>query len=161
MPLEIERKFLIDDRPDVLDGRDGDGRQIDIQQGYLALEDDHIQVRLRRADAACQLTYKRGRGRVRTEVNVPLSVTQFDQLWPQTEGRRLQKRRHVWTADDLVFEIDEYLGGLHGLWTVDVEFEAEGAAAAFVAPAWFGPDITDDARYFNITLACRGLPELR
>ena len=44
--------------------------------------------------------------------------------------------------------------GVHeGLRLVEVEFPSVEAADAFVAPAWFGDDVSGDPRYRNSYLA--------
>ena len=39
------------------------------------------------------------------------------------------------------------------------EFESMDALEAFVAPEWFGVEVTDDGRYTNAALALDGLPD--
>ena len=103
--MERERKFLVDRLPDDL------GPAVAIRQGYLAL-DGNVQVRVRRADSECTLTVKGGRGRDRTEVETTITVEQFDDLWPLTEGRRIEKARHrVPLVDGRTAEVDLYAGG--------------------------------------------------
>ena len=91
---EVEQKFLVERLPDGLpiDSED------EIEQGYLAVGDD--QVRLRRRADRHLITVKRGHGMVRDEVEVPLERESFEQLWPLTEGRRLEKTRLTtpWTS---------------------------------------------------------------
>ena len=81
--MEIERKFLVAERPDLT----GD-RRVDLEQGYLALADDRggAEVRLRRKDAERLLTVKVGSGRTRTEEEIALEPDGFERLWPLTEG---------------------------------------------------------------------------
>jgi CYTH domain-containing protein len=42
---------------------------------------------------------------------------------------------------------------------ISVEFEADVGAEAFTPPPWFGPEITDGARYLNRLIAVKGFPE--
>ncbi len=84
----------------------------------------------------------------------------FEELWPQTEGRWVEKVRHlVDIGDGLSAEVDVYSGELEGLVTAEVEFESGEAADAFVAPDWMGREVTGDGRYANQTLATAGIPE--
>jgi len=149
---EVERKFLVERLPDGLpiDSED------EIEQGYLAAGDD--QVRLRRRADRHLITVKRGHGMVRDEVEVPLERESFEQLWPLTEGRRLEKTRLTTPVDEHTAEIDLYKGPLAGLKTVEVEFEDPAAADAFSPPAWFARELTEDGRYSNTRLAIEGLP---
>ena len=82
--MEVERKFLVPDPPD-LDGTEWD----EIEQGYLALGADG-EVRLRRKAEHRLLTAKRGSGLSREEAEVELDREDFDDLWPLTQGRRLR-----------------------------------------------------------------------
>ena len=122
---EIERKFLLEELPDNLPISSEDG----IEQGYLAIGDD--QVRLRKRGDRHLITVKRGHGMVRQEVEVPLAQESFEQLWPLTEGRRLEKTRLTTSIGEHTAEIDVYQGPLAGLKTVEVEFFDLADAEAF------------------------------
>jgi adenylate cyclase len=116
-------------------------------------------VRVRRRAGQTWLTVKAGGGRVRVEEEIEIEPDRFERLWPLTEGYRIEKTRYEIPADDgLVIELDVYTGDLDGLLTAEVEFDSEEAAEAFAAPAWLGPDITEDARYKNQRLAVDGAP---
>lgn len=154
MASEIERKFLVSEVPDPT--ALGPGARL--RQGYLAL-DGAVEVRLRLTDGAATLTVKAGAGLHRTEVEVPLTAADADDLWPSTAGRRVEKVRHrVAVTEGVVAEVDRYDGDLAGLWTVEVELPSEAAAAAFVPPAWFGNELTGDPRWSNAGLALDGRP---
>lgn len=149
---EIERKFLLDTPPTVIEQR----APARIRQGYLAISGD-TEVRVRSRGDERVLTVKRGQGLVRREVSVPLTVGQFEDLWPLTVGRRVSKRRWVIPHGAVDLEIDVFDDDLDGLVMVEVEFASERASAEFVAPEWFGREVTDDSRYRNATLAVEGL----
>jgi adenylate cyclase len=104
------------------------------------------------------LTVKRGSGRERLEEEIGITAEQFEALWPATEGRRLSKRRFYVPLDGLTAEVDVYGGLLDGLITAEVEFEASSDSQGFDPPAWFGNEITGDARYANQALAKDGIP---
>jgi len=154
---EIERKWLVRDPPDDLS--EFPSRHID--QGYLAVDPDGTEVRVRRADGDAVMTVKQGAGRTRAEEEFEIPADRFARLWPLTADRRLQKRRYVIPGPDgLTFELDQYGGDLEGLAVVEVEFPDEDGADAFEVPAWFGREVTDDARYKNQALATtHGTPE--
>jgi adenylate cyclase len=153
--VEVERKFLVADPPD-LAGTDAD--QID--QGYLAVGADD-EVRVRRKGDRLLLTAKRGSGLSRQEAEIELDRESFDELWQLTEGRRLHKRRHVIPQGDLKIEVDVYGGELEGLTVAEVEFSSEEEAKAFNPPEWLGEEVTGDHRYLNETLATVGAPSGR
>ena len=155
MATEIERKFLVEEPP----GSAELGGGVPIRQGYVA-EEDGVSVRVRITDVAAQLTIKAGGGIARTEVELPLDVADAEALWPFTDGRRIEKRRHeIPLRGDDVAELDVYAGPLEGLLTVEVEFADEDAAAAFTPPAWFGRELTGVPGWSNLELSRHGIPE--
>jgi len=153
--MEIERKFLVDRIPEGLAGPEG----VTIDQGYLAI-DERSEVRLRRAGDALTLTVKNGHGQSRRETEVTVDQPTFDDLWPESEGRRVGKvRRKVDLGQGLVAELDVYGGELEGVTVVEVEFESEAAAGEFLPPAWFDRELTGDKAWANQSLATAGRPE--
>ena len=156
IPTEIERKFLLINVPAEVLAASG-GRMI--EQGYLVTDSDGNEVRIRRAGGRCSLAVKCGSGLERTEVEVALANEAFEDLWAVTHRRRVFKTRYdVPLAGELLAEVDVYAGALDGLATVEVEFGSVAAARAFVAPEWFGPDVTDRGDFKNRALATFGLP---
>lgn len=146
---EIERKFLVRKLPDELTSVP----RAEISQGYLVSLDDGLQVRLRKSNERYSLTFKRGTGNVREEREVELTPTQFDALWPATEGKRLVKTRYDIPLGNRVVEIDVYGGRHSGLVVAEVEFDDEESAKKFQPPDWLGEDVTGDPRYSNQLLA--------
>jgi CYTH domain-containing protein len=154
MPAEIERKFVVTDPPPEALGSPAE----EIDQGYL-VSDGETEIRLRRRAGKHYITVKKGHGEVREETEVEITPEQFDQLWSQTEGWRVEKRRHlIPLGDGLTAEMDVYSGGLEGLVTVEVEFGSREASAGFDPPAWFGNEVTGDVRYSNQQMAREGRP---
>ncbi|HEY8001020.1 MAG: CYTH domain-containing protein [Vicinamibacteria bacterium] len=153
--MEIERKFLVGDPPD-LGGYESDP----IEQGYLALADDEggAEVRLRSRADRLTLTAKSAGGEVREEEEIGIDRDQFERLWRLTGGRRLAKRRYLIPYEGLTIELDVYAGGLAGLIVAEVEFADERAADQFVPPGWFGAEVTGKSEYLNETLATEGRP---
>ena len=154
--MEIERKFLVEAVPDDPGGR----RSGSIEQGYVAIDADGTEVRIRRRDGASTLTVKSGGGLARVEEELAIDDAAFERLWPLTAGRRIEKVRHVIPTGvpGVEIELDEYRGDLDGLLVAEVEFPDEDAARAFAPPPWFGADVTDDRRFKNQRLAVDGRP---
>ena len=153
--MEIERKFLVPRLPPGLER----SRSTQIEQGYIAIAGDGTEVRIRRRNGAAVLTVKSGSGRSRSEEEIEIDVERFARLWPLTEGRRIEKMRHLIPAGaGLTIELDVYSGALTGLTVAEVEFGSEDAADAFEPPEWFGSEVTYDARFKNQKLACDGAP---
>ena len=154
MAAEIERKFLVDGPPAFALESPGE----DIDQGYL-VSDGQTEIRVRKKGGTCFLTVKKGHGEVREETEVEITGSQFDSLWPLTEGWRVRKRRHrIDLEGGLVAEMDIYLERLEGLFTVEVEFDSEPASTGFSPPGWFGREVTGDVAYSNQQMARQGTP---
>jgi len=148
---EIERKFLVADRPPGLDEHPHDT----IEQGYVAI-DGTAEVRVRRRAGACTLTVKSAPARIRVEEEFPIDPERFESLWALAEGRRILKTRYLVPWEGVTVEVDEYRGDLDGLRTAEVEFADEASSDAFAPPPWLGREITGDRRYANQALATRG-----
>ena len=155
--MEIERKYLVPRTPDGVDAHPSTA----IEQGYLAIHDDGTEVRIRRRDGASTMTVKSGGGRTRAEEELDLDDATFERLWPLTEGRRIEKVRHVIPTDapGVEIELDTYGGALAGLVVAEVEFPGESEADAFDPPEWLGREVTDDKRFKNQRLAVDGRPD--
>lgn len=152
---EIERKFLVGDTPDDLDSFPSQA----LRQGYVAIDADGTEVRVRDTGDGALLTVKQGTGRSRAEEELPIEPGVFERLWELTAGRRVEKRRHrIPGPGGVTIELDTYAGELEGLVVAEVEFADERAADAFEVPQWFGREVTDDARYKNQALARDGMP---
>ena len=152
--MEIERKFLVAEPPDL-----EAGERLEIEQGYLALAGDgEAEVRLRRQADELLLTVKGGSGQSRLEEEIELDRGRFEALWPLTEGRRVVKTRHLIAHGRHTIEFDVYAGELEGLLVAEVEFPDQASAEEFEPPDWFGDEVTGDRHYLNQTLATEGAP---
>jgi len=153
--IERERKFLVEQIPPGLDLSD----RVEIRQGYLATGTTSS-IRVRDAGTeGCTLTFKAGGGAERTELEWPIDRNDFDAAWPHTDGKRITKTRHRIAHAGRVIELDVFRGAHDGLVLAEVEFDSTEALHAFVAPEWFGTEVTDDGRYTNAALALDGLPD--
>jgi adenylate cyclase len=153
--VEVERKWLVSAPPAEALASPSDR----IEQGYLTIGSDGGETRVRRRGERRFLTVKSGSGIVRAEHEVELTESQFETLWPASLGRRIEKRRHLIHGEgDHLIELDVYEGGLSGLIVAEVEFHDPWGATTFVAPYWFGLEVTDDPAYKNQRLAVEGLP---
>jgi len=153
-PLEIERKFLVDSPPHSDESMSGK----DVVQGYLAIEDSGIVVRLRHMGNRYFQTVKGSGHMVRVEREIEMTLEQFAKLWPATDGRRVEKTRFEMQHKGFTIELDVYRGRLMGLYTAEVEFASVKESETFVPPAWFGLEVTHDHRYKNSYLALNGIP---
>lgn len=152
--VEIERKYVLAVAPPELDRFPGER----IQQGYVAIAEDGVEVRVRRRGDKTILTIKSAPGEVRVEEELPIDERRFEALWALTEGRRLSKTRHLVPLGDLTAEVDVYDDKLAGLMTAEVEFPSQEDSARFVAPEWLGREVTNDPTFAAQNLARRERP---
>ena len=155
--MEIERKFLVETPPADL----GEHPSSALEQGYVAIHADGTEVRIRRRDGASVLTIKSGGGLVRVEEELAIGDDAFERLWPLTEGRRIEKVRHLIPAEPpgLVIELDVYGGDLAGLVVAEIEFGSEADAGGLRAAGMARAGRHGDARFKNQRLAVDGRPE--
>ena len=141
--MEIEKKYLLKNLPDF-----AACQFHKIEQAYLCT--DPV-VRVRREDETYYMTYK-GRGMlVREEYNLPLNKEAYEHLKEKADGNVIGKTRYLVPLDEngLIAEVDVFDAPFAPLIMAEVEFESEEQANAFVAPEWFGEDVTFDGRYHN------------
>ena len=148
--VEIERKYLVKELPFSLDYFDV---RI-IEQGYLC---NAPVVRIRRDNNKYELTYKSGGLMKRREENLPLNKEAYEHLVSKVDGRLIQKKRYMIPLDGvntgLTVELDVFEGDLAPLILAEVEFQDEKTANSFVAPDWFGEDMTFCGLYHNSYLS--------
>lgn len=154
-PIEIERKFLVSSVPDNLQ----DYEHMTIHQGYLVIGADGSEARIRNSDGIFTMTVKTKGELCRGEWEVKIDIEQFNELWPSTVGKRVEKTRYKIPYKDSVIELDIYEGDLSGLISAEVEFPNEDKANTFNAPEWFIADVTNDKAFKNQKLALYGLPK--
>lgn len=145
--MEIERKFLVKSLPENLECYE----QKHIAQGYLST---NPVVRIRRSNDEYYLTYK-GKGlMVREEYDLPLTAEAFEHMLPKIDGILIDKIRYLIPLDEKhTAELDVFQGQLAPLRLVEVEFDSVEDANTFVAPEWFGDDVTNSGEYHNSRLS--------
>lgn len=149
--LEIERKYLLSQLPPELPG----DRCVRIQQGYLPGQ--RLVERIRKVEEGRKRRYYRtvkgGSGVARVEVEEETTRGIFSAMWPLTDGRRVQKRRHHVRTADVTWEIDEFTD--RPLVLAEVELPSADVAVSF--PEWLAPyvdrEVTGDPAWLNVTLA--------
>ncbi len=147
MATEIERKFLV-----ISSGwKNSVKRQEDFCQGYLA-NNDACSVRVRVNGDNAKLNIKSSTlGMSRYEYDYTIPVPDGHELLQKLCGKPLiekirnyvQYGRHTW-------EIDEFKGDNAGLVVAEIELNAEDEV--FERPEWLGQEVTDDARYYTVSL---------
>ena len=150
--MEIERKFLTKHIP--FDITVYPYKQI--SQAYISFSPT---IRIRQSDEAYILTVK-GKGHLaREEFELLLTKEDYDRLFLKTEGTPVVKKRYLVPVEEYTAEVDIYEEELEGLMTTEVEFPSLEAAEAFVAPEWFGRDVSEEKAYKNTSLSLYGMPK--
>ncbi len=161
--MEIERKFLIIERPSLLSSYPA----YCIEQAYL--NTDPV-IRIRKQDDEYYLTYK-GKGLLaREEYNLPLNKESYEHLKQKADGTVISKTRYLIPVDkpefspafpltqqeagtSLTIELDVFNEPFRPLILAEIEFPSENVANAFLPPSWLGKDVTYDPRYHNSFLS--------
>ena len=148
--MEIERKYLVKALPENLEGYE----QKRIAQGYMCT---NPVLRIRRSNDEYFLTYK-GQGLMaREEHEFPISAEAFEHMLPKIDGILIDKIRYMIPLDEThTAELDIFQGVLAPLRLVEVEFASIEEADNFVAPDWFGDDVTNSGEYHNSNLSKKG-----
>ncbi len=144
--MEIERKFLIKEMPDNLETY----KCRHLEQGYLCTGPV---VRIRKDNKKYELTYKAKGMMIREEYNLPLTEQAYLHLKEKIDGRLIQKKRYMIPYGKYTIELDIFGGDLAPLVLAEVEFPSEEEANSFVAPDWFGDDVTFEPLYHNSFLS--------
>jgi len=139
--MEIERKFLIKELPDL-----SKYDYVDIEQGYLST---NPVVRIRRKKDKYILTYKGSGLMAREEIEAELTKEAYDHLTEKIDGHLIIKRRYLIPLNPYLIELDIFAGHMDGLIMAEVEFPSLEEANSFTPPTWFGDDVTEDSRYHN------------
>jgi len=92
--------------------------------------------------------------------SIYLPEPEFALLGATLPGERLTKIRHRLKTPPgaTLLSVDEFSGDLAGLVLVEAEFATSDALAAFAAPDFAGPEVTDDGRYTGGQLVKDGIP---
>ena len=139
--MEIERKYLIKELPDL-----SQYRYVDIEQGYLCT---NPVIRIRKKGKKYIITYK-GEGLMeREEIEAEITKEAYEHLKEKIDGKLICKRRYLIPFNPFTIELDVFSGHMKGLIMAEVEFADAGYAKAFIPPAWFGEEVTEDTRYHN------------
>jgi adenylate cyclase len=155
MPVEIERKFLVQNNSWK---KMTPVKKVKIQQGYLSKSKKHT-VRIRVTSDTAMVTIKgptHGMSRAEYEYEIPLSDGK--DLLTMCDGPIIDKVRHVMKDDHgQVWEVDEFNGINAGLLVAEIELPSEDTKVAL--PGWVGQEVTFDKRYTNAYLSAHPMQQ--
>jgi len=147
MAIEIERKFLIKEKPFSIAKR-----SLKINQGYIINEKSKV-IRVREKGDDYFLTIKGNNiGISRLEYDFPISKEDAKELiFHFCKTTLIEKTRHYIEHKGHTWEVDEFHGKNNGLIVAEIELESENEK--FEIPDWVGEEVTQDDRYYNMNLA--------
>ncbi len=152
--FEIERKYLVKTLPNSLETYVSNK----IKQSYISTKPT---IRVREQNNEYILTVK-GSGKIKKEeYELNISKEEYENLLLKKEGDTIEKTRYLIPIhNNLIAELDIYHKNLNGLFTVEVEFDSIEAYESFIAPNWFGLDVSTDKHYKNTSLSIYGLKKI-
>ncbi|WFE68383.1 CYTH domain-containing protein [Thiomicrospira sp. R3] len=152
MAREIERKFLLKNDQ----WRQQVAKQTRFVQGYLnQIEENSSKssVRIRIEGEQANINIKSLEiGLSRDEYEYAIAVSDAEKMLEKLMvGPVIEKVRYLVVVEDLTWEIDEFFGDNAGLVIAEVELETEDQPLMLCD--WVGKEVTDDVKYYNISLS--------
>lgn len=151
---DIERKFIVSEIPN---GLLEPLPFKEIRQGYLSFSDE-LEIRIRDKSGQFSMTLKQGQGLKRLETQIAITAQQFEQLWPLTQGARVEKRRYKVSFFSHKLALDIFSSPLEDLVLAEVEFANEEESRHFLPPDFAEVEVTSEPAYRNVNLARHGMP---
>ena len=147
MPLEIERKYLVNlekwlalSKPEAHHYR----------QGYI-VTDPKKTIRVRITDTKCFITIKgETTGATRSEYEYEIPSKDAEELINNFCVAQLEKNRYKINYKNKLWEVDEFLEENEGLIIAEIELKKE--EEIFKIPEWIANEVTGDERYYNANL---------
>lgn len=151
MGIEIERKFLLkNDNWKSLVSQSFVMRQGYLQSGLDASQKSSIRVRISNKQADINIKSV-DLGMVRQEFEYTIPLHDAEQILQTLCGDTIiAKTRHYVPYASHLWEIDVFDADNKGL--IVAEVELEHVDEIYEKPEWIGDEVTDDERYYNISL---------
>jgi len=148
MPIEIERKFLVNHE---LWGNMVKPQGNHYRQGYLVAEPGKT-IRVRVTDRCGYITIKGASvGATRSEFEYEIPKEEAQELLDLFSVSELSKIRYNIEFEGKLWEVDVFLGENSGLLMAEIELVSE--AESFELPRWIENEVTGDKRYYNSYLS--------
>jgi adenylate cyclase len=146
MATEIERKFKV-----ISDEYKKIGKPLNCKQGYLDTQNEPL-VRVRIMGKKAYLTLKgKNEGIRRLEFEYEIPVLDAEELLSNFCSTTLiEKNRYIFSIEETIWEVDEFLGENSGLVIAEVELLSENDN--FNKPSWIGREVSHDTKYYNYKL---------
>jgi len=146
MPLEIERKYLVNsDRYKI------GAKSIKIMQAYLTIQNNlAIRVRIEGRTASFAIKSKISE-RVNREYEYNIPLDEAKSIMKLSEHSVITKTRYLVDFKHHIWEVDEFHGDNQDLVIAEIELEDENEL--FEKPDWLDNEVTSDYRYLNSNLS--------
>lgn len=146
MGFEIEKKFLLKNKS----WKSEVYKSIHIKQGYLSSEIERT-VRIRVTDNEGLITIKgKTENLTRAEFEYKIPISDAIELLVLCESPLIEKTRYLIKRQEVVWEVDEFLGANSGLIVAEVELCDENQSLDL--PDWIGEEVSMDPKYYNSAL---------
>ena len=147
MKVEIERKFLVKNQ----DWEKLIVEKHSIQQGYLNT-DKSCNVRVRIMNTMAFLTIKGKRvNTVRPEFEYEIPLNDAESILKLSKNSIIKKTRYTVNHKGQIWEIDQFEGDNQGLVIAEIELKQKYEAISL--PNWIGTEISNDDRFYNLSLS--------
>jgi len=144
---EIERKFLVLPAVKQLFPK---VKKFAIRQGYLQRSKEAT-VRVRVKDDKAFLTIKSATlNFTRDEFEYEIPLADAEKMLLLCGHHVLEKYRYEILFEGKIWEVDEFIGKLNGLYLAEIELKSEDET--FVRPDWLGEEVSLDTRFANSNL---------
>ena len=145
--VEIERKFLVKNQ----DWEKLIVEKRSIQQGYLNT-DKSCNVRVRIMNAAAFITIKGKRiNTARPEFEYEIPLNDAESILKLSKNSIIKKTRYTVNHKGQIWEIDQFEGDNQGLVIAEIELKQKDEAISL--PNWIGTEISNDDRFYNLSLS--------
>ncbi len=147
MATEIERKFLVKND----NWKSQVTKQKHLVQGYLS-GSEHSSIRVRISGESAHLNIKSTTlALTRKEYEYPIPLQDAQEILAELcQKPMIEKTRYYIKDQEFVWEVDVFAGENQGL--VVAEIELNSADQKYPRPDWLGEEVSDDPRYYNVSL---------
>ena len=122
-----------------------------MKQAYM-LGSEKASVRIRISGESANLNIKSATlGITRREYEYPLALSDAEEILADLcAAPVIEKTRHIVPNGPHKWEIDQFHGVNEGLIVAEIELSHE--EEVFQKPDWIGVEVSDDIRYYNVSL---------
>lgn len=150
----VRRKFVLLQLPPASLKAQGD----EIEEGFI-VSSSLRDLRLRRSGKNYYISFREKLTSCFHHQDIKITKSNFEQLWPFTEGKRIRSKRYLFRLNNRKVKIDCFLGEHAPLQLIEVFFSTIQASRDFKKPSYFGEEVTYLEAYDAEEMALHGVPE--